>query len=269
MNRPDTGDKVTSLGLQMFQILGDGKKLPVSPQNERVLFDQEMYVCAHNFINGSGKKVFEVYFWVGDEVPTSSAEDAQLFVQREARSLGGKLVKLQQGKETAEFVQALGGVIIVRRGSGNKYDSLAPNMLCGRRYLGQVAFDEVDFTPSSLCAGFTYLITKGGNCYMWNGKGSDVAEMSCARLVGMDLTLTGELIEYGDGNEPASFWDLFGTQSPKPHSADHWRLKPSYEKYCSRLFCSDADSRQQVQFALLPSSFPFSFTPETPPTLEI
>lgn len=246
MNRPVTADKVTSLGLQMFQILGDGKKLPVSPQNERVLFDQEMYVCAHNFINNSGKKLFEVYFWVGDEVPESSAEDAQLFVQREARSLGGKLVKLQQGKETAEFVQALGGVIIVRRGSSNKYDSLAPNMLCGRRYLGQVAFDQVDFTPSSLCAGFTYLITKGGNCYMWNGKGSDVAEVSCARLVGMDLTLTGELIECEDGNEPASFWDLFEEKGSKPHSADHWRLKPSYEKYCSRLFCSDADSRQQV-----------------------
>ncbi|KAG8416445.1 hypothetical protein J3458_007031 [Metarhizium acridum] len=261
MNRPGTGDKVTSLGLQMFQILGDGKKLPVSPQNERVLFEQEMYVCAHNFINGSGKKVFEVYFWVGDEVPESSAEDAQLFVQREARSLGGKLVKFQQGKETAEFVQALGGVIIVRRGSSNKYDSLAPSMLCGRRYLGQVAFDEVDFTPSSLCTGFTYLITKGGNCYMWKGKGGDVAEVSCASLVGMDLTLTGELIEYEDGNEPKSFWDLFGDNSSKPHSADHWRLKPNYDKYCSRLFCSDADSRQQIfelspfnQVDLLPTS---------------
>ncbi|KJK77400.1 hypothetical protein H634G_07139 [Metarhizium anisopliae BRIP 53293] len=261
MNRPDTGDKVTSLGLQMFQILGDGKKLPVSPQNERVLFDQEMYVCAHNFINGSGKKVFEVYFWVGDEVPESSAEDAQLFVQREARSLGGKLVRFQQGKETAEFVQALGGVIIVRRGSSNKYDSLAPNMLCGRRYLRQVAFDEVDFAPSSLCTGFTYLITKGGNCYMWKGKGGDVAEVSCARLIGMDLTLTGELIEYEDGNEPTSFWNLFGDDSSKPHSADHWRLKPNYDKYCSRLFCSDADSRQQIfelspfnQVDLLPTS---------------
>lgn len=246
MNRPETGDKVTSLELQMFQILGDGKKLPVSPQNERVLFDQEMYVCAHNFTNRSGKKVFEVYFWVGDDVPESSAEDAHLFVQREARTLGGKLVKLRQGKETAEFVQALGGVIIVRKGSSNKYDMLAPNMLCGRRYMGQVAFDEVDCSPSNLCAGFTYLVTKGGNCYMWKGKGSDITEVSCARLVGMDITLTGELIEYEDGSEPASFWELFEDKSSRPHSADHWRLKPSYEKYCSRLFCSDADSRQQV-----------------------
>jgi len=249
----------------MFQILGDGKKLPVSMQHERVLFEQEMYVCAHNFANESGKKMSEIYFWVGDEVPESSADDAQFFVQREARSLGGKLVKLRQGKETAEFVQALGGVIMVRKGSSNKYDSLAPYMLCGRRYLGQVAFDEVDFSPANLCAGFTYLLSKGVNCYLWKGKGSDVTEVSCARLVGMDLTLTGELVECEDGSEPSSFWDLFDDKSSKPHSADHWRLKPSYEKYCSRLFCSDADSQLQVclilslSLSLSLSLFPLCF----------
>ncbi|PNY23242.1 Villidin [Tolypocladium capitatum] len=246
MSHPSTGAKITSLGFQMFQIFGDGKKIPVSAQNERVLFEQEMYVCAHNFANTAGKKVFEVYFWVGDEVPEASAEDAQLFVHREAKSLGGKLVKLRQGKETAEFLQALGGVAIVRRGSSKKYDSLEPNMLCGRRHLGQVAFDEVDFAPSSLCTGFTYLLTHSGNCYLWKGKGSDVAEVSCARLIGMDLTLTGELFEHEDGSEPASFWKIFGDESSRPHSAAHWRLKPNYDKYCSRLFCSDADSRQQI-----------------------
>ncbi|GAO14803.1 hypothetical protein UVI_02005320 [Ustilaginoidea virens] len=246
MNRPETGGKVTSLGFQLFRVLGDGKKLPVAPQHERVLFDQEMYVCSHHSTDAAGKKSFEIYFWVGDEVAKPAAEDAQLFVQREARSVGGKLVRLVQGKETAEFVQALGGVIIVRKGSSNRFDSLATSMLCGRRYLGQVAFDEVDYGPGSLCSGFTYLITKGGSCYMWNGKGSDVAEVSCARLVGMDLTLTGELVEYEDGSEPPSFWDLFEDEGSRPHSADHWRLKPSYDKYCSRLFCSDADTRQQI-----------------------
>ncbi|KJZ72965.1 hypothetical protein HIM_07728 [Hirsutella minnesotensis 3608] len=246
MNRPPSGAKVSSSGFQIFKIFGDGKKVPVSAQDERLLFEQEMYVCAHNFTDASGKKAFEVYFWVGDEVPEATAEDAHVFVQREARTLGGTLVKLRQGKETAEFIQALGGVIIVRRGSSNKYDSLAPSMLCGRRYLGQVAFDEVDFTPANLCSGFTYVIAQAGTCVLWKGKGSDVTEVSCARLVGMDLTLTGELAEYDDGEEPAAFWELFGSDSLKPHSADHWRLKPNYEKYCGRLFCSDANAKQQI-----------------------
>lgn len=247
MNKPQAGAKIQSLGVQMMQLSGDGKKIPVPSHNERVLFDQEMYVCPHEFQDQHGRKFCEVYYWIGDEVPDATAEDAQIFASREARSLGARLVKFRQGKETPGFVQALGGVIITRRGSSSKYDSLAPQMLCGRRYHGQVAFDQVDFTPLNLCSGFPYLITQGGKCYLWKGKGSDVDELSGARLIGMDLSLTGELIEYEDGNEPESFWDIFesGAKS-RPHSADHWKLKPSYGKYGSRLFCSDAESRQQV-----------------------
>ncbi|KAF7552829.1 hypothetical protein G7046_g7279 [Stylonectria norvegica] len=245
MNRPQTAGRINTLDFRMYQISGDGKKVPVPAHYERILFEREMYLCPHSFTNEAGWKRLEIYFWVGDEVSQSAAEDAHLFVQREVRALGGKLIKINQGKETAEFFQALGGVATIRRGSSNKHDSLAPNILCGRRYLGQVAFDEVDFTPASLCSGFPYLITLQGMCYLWIGKGSDVDELSCARLIGMDLTLTGELIECEDGKEPESFWDLFG-KGPKAHSADHWRLKPNYSKYGSRLFCSDADTTQQI-----------------------
>jgi hypothetical protein len=135
--------------------------------------------------------------------------------------------------------------VIIRRGSSNKYDSLAPNMLCGRRYLGQVAFDEVEFSPMSLCSGFPYLITQQGKCYLWKGKGSNVEELGCARLVGMDLALMGELLEVEEGSEPDSFWAIFGG-STRPSSADHWRLKPNYDKYCGRLFCASAGDKEQV-----------------------
>ena len=252
--RPEAGGKVSSFGYQMFRISGDGKKAPLQANHERTLFEQEMYVCAHEFEDEMGKKGFEIYFWVGDEVAESQAEDAQLFAAREARSVGGKLIKLRQGKESTRFLQALGGTVITRRGSSNKFDSLAPSILCGRRYLGQVVFDEVDFSAASLCAGFPYLIAQGGKCYLWKGKGSNVDELSCARLVGMESSMTGDIIEYEEGSEPASFWELFG-QGPKAHSADHWRLKPNFDKYSGRLFCSDADSRQQVSWVYHPTVF--------------
>ncbi|KAK0622849.1 hypothetical protein B0T14DRAFT_564261 [Immersiella caudata] len=243
--RPRGFAKVQTQRAQLFQFSGDGKKVPVPTHNERVLFEREMYLCPHSFVNSTGKKVNEVYFWVGDEVPQSVAEDALLFAAREARAFGGQLVKLVQGKETSEFLQALGGIVIIRRGSSNKYDSLASDMLCGRRYLGQIAFDEVDFSPSSLCSGFPYLITQQGKCYLWKGKGSDVEELGCARLVGMDLALMGELLEVEEGREPANFWEIFDGGS-RAQSADHWRLKPNYDRYCGRLFSSDAASKQQI-----------------------
>ncbi|KAJ1303637.1 hypothetical protein OPQ81_008065 [Rhizoctonia solani] len=199
MNRPKGGSTVQTQKAQLYQITEQGKRVPVPSHYERVLFEREMYLCSHTFTNAARKKVQEVYFWAGDEVPASVVEDAQVFVNREARSLGGTLIKLSQGKESAEFIQALGGIVIIRRGSSNKYDSLAPNMLCGRSYLGQIVFDEVDFAPLTLCSGFPYIITQSGKCYLWKGKGSGIDELSCARLIGMDSALMGELVEVEEG----------------------------------------------------------------------
>ncbi|KAI2639744.1 hypothetical protein GGS26DRAFT_282682 [Hypomontagnella submonticulosa] len=246
MHRPNvTPTRVQTLSTQLFQFSADGKRLPVPAHHERTLFEREMYICSHTFKDETGRKSTEVYFWAGDEVPASVVEDASIFVSREARALGGKLVKLQQGKETPEFLQALGGIVIVQRGSGKKFDSLAPHMLCGRRYHGHIVFDEQDFTPTSLCSGFPYVVATAGKCYLWKGKGSGVDELSCARLIGMDFALSGEMEEMEEGHEPASFWDLFDAKS-KVVSADHWRLKPNYDKYCTRLFYSDAASKQQI-----------------------
>ncbi|CAK7217814.1 hypothetical protein SCUCBS95973_003272 [Sporothrix curviconia] len=246
--RPQTDIKIKTLSAQLYRVTEDGKKQPVPTHYERILFEREMYLCPHTFTeNTTGKKVTEVYFWAGDDVPRAMIQDAQAFLTREARAVGGKLLQLQQGKETAEFLLALGGIVTIRRGSSNKFDSLASSMFCGRQHLGQIVFDEVDFETSSLCSGFPYLITRQGKCYLWKGKGSNVNELSCARLIGMDLALMGELAEVEDGKESANFWALFeGSGRGKPGSADHWRLKPKYDRYAKRLFCFNASQREQI-----------------------
>ena len=245
--RQERGTDIKTLRSSLYQFSGDGKKQLVSTHHERLLFEGNMYICVHVFGNAAGKKLTEVYFWAGDEVPTSTVQGADIFAQREAKAAGGKLVKIQQGKETPGFFQALGGIIIIRRGLSNKYDSLAPHILCGRKHHGQIAFDEVDFSPASLCSGFPYLIsTQAGKSYLWKGKGSGIDELSCARLIGMDLGLTGDIEEVEDGSEPASFLEVFGGGAKIPKSADHWRLKPKYNKYCGRLFRADSSSKSQV-----------------------
>ncbi|KAI1434417.1 hypothetical protein GGR50DRAFT_704358 [Xylaria sp. CBS 124048] len=245
IERPDVmTPKTRTLSAQFF-LFTSGRKQVVPAHYERTLFEREMYLCSHSFKNEAGQTTTEVYFWIGDEVSESIANDAILSAAREARSLGGPLIKFKQGKETPGFLQALGGIVITHRGSANMYDSLAPRMLCGRRYHGHVVFDEVDYAPSSLCSGFPYLITQGGKCYLWKGKGSNIDELSCARLIGTDYALSGEMEEVEEGFEPATFWNLFGGAN-RLGSADHWRLKPNYDRYCSRLFLSDAASKQQI-----------------------
>jgi hypothetical protein len=251
--RPDQGIRsdIKTLRASLYQFSPDGKKQLVPSHQERLLFEGNMYLCIHTFGN-AGKKIVEANWWIGDEVPVPVAEGADVFAQKEAKSAGGKLVKIRQGKETPEFFQALGGIIIIRRGSSNKYDSLAPHILCGRKYFGQIAFDEVDYSPASLCSGFPYLIsTQSGKSYLWKGKGSGIEELSCARLIGMDFGLTGEIEEVEDGNEPSSFLQIFGNGTTKvPISADHWRMKPIYAKYCGRLFCADSSAKSQVSCSI-------------------
>lgn len=250
--RPGQESNIKTLRSSLYQLSADGKKQLVPNHQERILFEGNLYLCTHTFGNAAGKKVTEVYYWFGDEVPNGVVDEAEIFAQREAKAAGGKLVKIRQGKETPEFFHALGGIIIIRRGSSNKYDSLAPHILCGRKHFGQIAFDEVDFSVTSLCSGFPYLIsTQPGKSYLWKGKGSGIDELSCARLIGMDFGITGEIEEVEDGNESAPFLQIFGNGAKIPKSADHWRMKPNYNKYCGRLFCASANAGEQVSHQFL------------------
>ncbi|KAL8705582.1 MAG: hypothetical protein Q9201_001323 [Fulgogasparrea decipioides] len=244
---PSETDKIRTLRKQIWEVTAGGKLLPVPSDQGHILFEESMYICHHVFGSLAGTRTTEVYLWCGDGVATSAVEDAQIFARKEAKDHGGKLIVLPQGKETTRFFQALGGIVITRHGQSDRASSRY--MLCGRRHVGQVAFDEVDFSPRSLCRGFPYIISSGSSkLHLWKGSGSGVDELGCARLIGMDLGLGGEIEEVEDGCEPDSFWRLFPTgqqQSPITDgspSSKHWRLKPSAEKYATRLYQVDIEA---------------------------
>lgn len=205
------GEKSKTLSKQIWEVSGDGKKIPMPPQQDHILYEDCMYLCVHSMQVPSGSKSSEVYLWCGDEVPEAAVEDAQLFCRKVARDNNAKLEVVKQGKESSDFFQALGGIVIVRR---NKSSALY--MLCGRRHLGHLAFDEVDLSADSLCSGLPFLISaKFGKLYLWKGKGSNLEDVGCAKLIGMDLGLTGEIEEVSQGEEPASFWESLPSESAK------------------------------------------------------
>ena len=244
--------KVKTLRKQIVEITDNGKSIPVPPHQEHILYEDCLYLCTHIFGTRAGTRTTEVYLWCGDGVPSSSVEDAQLFAKKAAKDNNGKLIVFRQGKETTNFFQALGGIVITRRGSGSRPESSfgtgATYLLCVRQHLGQIAFDEVKFSPRSLCKGFPYIISAGsGTLYLWKGSGAGADELGCARLIGMDLGLTGEIEEMDEGQEPETFWQIFpGGKSDasiaQRANAGHWHLKPSYETYMMRLYKVDVES---------------------------
>jgi hypothetical protein len=232
-NQVGTKSKTTSN--QIWEVSGDGKKTPMPPQQEHMLFEDRMYLCVHSMQTDTGAKSTEVYLWCGDEVPEAAVDDAQLFCRKIARENSAKLEVIKQGKERAEFFQALGGIVVTRR---NKSSALY--MLCGRKHLGHMAFDEVDLNANELRSTQPFLISaKFGKLYLWKGKASDPEDVGCARLIGMDLGLTGEIEEIEEGEEPSSFWELFPARPTKRATSEGGTQQ--YPKHAPRLYRIEHD----------------------------
>jgi Domain of unknown function (DUF4045) len=257
-SRPDTSEKIKTLRKQIWEVTGDGKSEQVPANREHVLFEDNIYLCTHVFGAANGTRTTEVYLWAGDNVSASAVEDAQFFSRKAAKDSNGKLIILHQGHESANFFLALGGIVITRRGSSARFNEKRPYMLCGRQHMGQIAFDEVEMNTANLCSGFPYIVSSGDEkLFIWKGKGSSADELGCARLIGMDLGLTGEFEEVEEGHEPAAFLSLFSDKSI-PKSADHWKLKAKHDAYATRLFCVEQEADRPPPSPSKKVSFPSS-----------
>ena len=239
-----TPDSIQTTHSQVSSITGDGKLTQMSQNQEYMLHSDRMYLVVHDFSPRSqpSRKETEVYLWTGSAVPTPSIEDAQLFCRKVARENSTKLIHIPSGKETSHFLSALGGVGIFRQTSNRTAES-SFYMLRARRHLSHISFDEVPFHPSSLCSGFCYIISaKFGKLYLWKGKGAAADELGTARLIGMNLSLLGEIEEIAEGDEPDSFFESFSSPSSSkdiPLSSVHWSMKSRHDKYEMRLFKID------------------------------
>ena len=210
----------------------DGTLKQLPPQQEYTFFDESLYICTHAYTTANGPKKTEVFLWAGNSSPVGEFDQTHSTAKRTAREAGNAFVNsVQQGFEPPGFLQALGGILVSRRGSRD----VAPKryMLCGRKHLGQIAFDEVDFGVDSLCAGYAYLISypmtlQETKLYLWKGSACSTEEVSAARLAAMDLSETGEMIEVDQGAEFASFLKIFGpgtTKASIPKASQFWQQK--------------------------------------------
>ena len=239
-----------TIQVQVFQIDPSGKKIPMPPYKEHILFEDGMYLCVYTYHlpHKTNDRLSQVFLWVGDEVSEATFDDIQIFCRKIARESNAKLEILRQGKETPVFLQALNGVLIVRR---SRADALY--MLGTRMHMGYLAFDEVDFHPDSLCSGFPYLINaQYGKQLLWKGKGSSADELGIARLIGMDLGLTGEMEEIEEAAEPVGFFENFpqtrGSRDSVPvrtsNMTELWAKKPRSAAYCARLYRLNAEAER-------------------------
>lgn len=236
---PDEPPKIKTLRKTISELSTDGKLAPLPAQQDHVLYSDAMYLCTHIFGDIKGSRITEVYLWLGAAVSESHADDAATFARRHTKEKSGVLHVFRQGREPTNFLQALGGILITRQGSRDAVGRGTNYILCCRRHLGHITFDEVALSIHSLCAGFPFLIASEEKLYLWKGRGCTAEELGCARLIAMDMAPAASLTEIDDGAEPASFLALFPGAHAVPASADYWAQKPQHEAYATRLFRID------------------------------
>ena len=225
-------DTVRTLRKSIQEVSPDGQLRSMPQREEYTVFEESTYVCSHVYTNDNGVKKADVFIWKGDDASEAAAEQAQIVARRVSKEVGGPAPRIiEQGHETPDFLQAVGGILVTRRGS--KQSAPKQYMLCGRKHLGHITFDEVDFAVTSLCSGFVYLISypvtlQQTKLYLWKGSACSTEEISAARLAAMDLSETGDIIEVSDGAEFASFLKVFGagtTKADVPKPSRLWQQK--------------------------------------------
>ncbi|KAK6346278.1 hypothetical protein TWF730_010608 [Orbilia blumenaviensis] len=239
-----SAESVQTLKKQMWEITGiNGKKDHVPVGQEHILYEDGLYMCLHSYMENNGMMASEVFLWSGDRVSLGTVEEAQLSARRLAREYDGRLIVIQQGKEVSRFIEALGGVIITRRGSRARIQQDIPYMLCCRKVSGGIAFDEVDIHFTNLCSGFPYIISTPDRLYLWKGKGASLDELRAARVASFDLAGDNEVKQIDEDKEPEFFVEMMGGElEGQSINAQYWSLKPQHMQYTTRVFLIDHES---------------------------
>ncbi|KAK0285157.1 hypothetical protein LTR35_005359 [Friedmanniomyces endolithicus] len=229
--RPAT--EVKTLRRTTQEILPDGSVIALRQQEQYTLFDSSVYICTHTYLTATSTKQTQLFIWSGNAASLSALSHAQTAAKKVPRD-SSTLLPLQpinQGHEPATFLQALGGILITRRGAPLR--AAKQYILCGRQHLGHVVFDEVDFGLASLCAGFVFLISypvtlQRTDLYLWKGSACAMEEVCAARLVGMEISEMGGIVEVEQGGEGPGFLGTFGPETVKegiPGSSAVWEGK--------------------------------------------
>lgn len=246
----------------------------VVPRDEYTLSECGVYLLKHVQARPNGTLSTDVYTWVGKRAPIEDVNGIRAASQtmfRDQPSANEHLI--QQGYETRDFLRAIGGILITRA----RPRAAEPYMLCGRKHLGHIVFDEVDCRPSSLCAAFVYLtwspITiQHGTLYLWRGSACSAEEVSAARLAAMDLSEYGEIVEVDDGMESTGFWKVFSAwpirEDVPPCPSALQRKADAADQFTVRLFRIQRQEAKQGFFTNILSRRP-SWGSRSPAPVEV
>ena len=201
---------------------------------EHILYENDMHAFLYMFNEEAGASEPSAikFLWVGRECKLPEKEGMEF-----VRLMGDQNADTQvirQGQETPLFVRALGSVIVTRSGTRRKLDCLENALYCVRGFLGGISIDEVPFEKNEFCSGFSYVVKKDGDVFVWHGNGSLSEEIAAARrFAGLISSQVKETMESDPGG-CAQVWKCFDDSTYA--SGNFWRRKYDFNGFNPTLY---------------------------------
>jgi hypothetical protein len=211
------------LFVQAWSIVSRVKHVSLPNTEENILYSGDMHAFLYMFNDepGAAEPSAIKFLWVGRDCKLGEKEGMEFI-----RLMGDQNADthvIHQGQESPLFMRALGGVMVSRIGSRRALDAVEDSLFCVRQCLGGISVDQVAFRKGEFCSGFSYIVKKDGDVYVWHGNGSLSEEIAAARRFAGDISSQVKEMMEADPEGCTMLWKCFDDQEYA--SGEFWRRK--------------------------------------------
>src|SRR5579862_841544 len=222
------------LFVQAWSIVSRVKHVSLPNTEEHVLYANDMQAFLYMFNDepGAPEPSAIKFLWVGKDCRLGEKDGMEFIRLMGDQNADTQII--QQGHESPLFMRALGGVIVTRSGTRRPLGSPEDALFCVRQCLGGISIDQVDMRKAEFCSGFSYVVKKDGDVFVWHGNGSLNEEIAAARRFAGEISSKVRETMEGDPVGCAELWKCF--DDTEYASGDFWRRKYDLDGFTPSLY---------------------------------
>ena len=222
------------LFVQAWSIVSRVKHVSLPNTEEHVLYSKDMHAFLYMFNTepGDSEPSAIKFLWVGKDCTLGEKEGMEFIRLMGDQNADTQVI--QQGHETPLFFRALGGIIVTREGTRRPLNSVEDGVFCVRPYLSGIAIDQVSFRKEEFCSGFSYVVKRDGDVFVWHGNGSLSEEIAAARRFAAEVGQQVREMMEADPSGCMELWKCFDDHEYA--SGEFWRRKYDVNGFSPMLY---------------------------------
>ncbi|KAJ3172108.1 hypothetical protein HDU88_006922 [Geranomyces variabilis] len=202
-----------------------GAPLGIVPATEHgIFYSRETYLVLNRFRakgegSASGREAAIGYIWLGAESKSTERAAAALLATTLEKQHAARLVRVEEGKEPADFISMFAGGAIVRRGSRTSSPSEKAMFHFHRPGTGPVRCAETVWSANALSSLDSFVLLTKGQIFIWHGTQSPPNTRAAARQACTHLSSQSP-VEVVEGAEPKALQRALDLSSRKTRQSN-------------------------------------------------